>query len=250
MKIATRMTLRQSKCLHCQDKRPGVEAARPTHRRRRRLSIAKRALSETVSDPKPTYHHGDLRKALLVAAEAELSEKGVEGFTLRGCAKRAGVSHAAPAHHFRDADALLTALATEGFERFLATIVAHRPKDGSPRGELGGAGLGYIAFAQEHPALFRLMFSSSRPDFSDPQLQKAARAAFDDLVDNVGRIREDDPRESEAGMADVAAAWAIVHGLADLLLSRRMAFLRSLPPEQREPILSAIISRSFPPREG
>ena len=65
------------------------------------------------------YHHGDLRKALLVAAEAELVEKGLEGFTLRCCAKRAGVSHAAPAHHFKDANALLTALATEGYERFL-----------------------------------------------------------------------------------------------------------------------------------
>ena len=62
------------------------------------------------------------RKALLVAAEAELAEKGVEGFTLRGCAKRAGVSHAAPAHHFKDANALLTALAAEGFERFVAAM--------------------------------------------------------------------------------------------------------------------------------
>jgi AcrR family transcriptional regulator len=207
-------------------------------------------VSDPVSDAKPTYHHGDLRKALLIAAEAELSEKGVEGFTLRGCAKRAGVSHAAPAHHFRDADALLTALAAEGFERFLATIVAHRPEGSSPRGELGGAGLGYIAFAQEHPALFRLMFSSSRPDFSDPHLQSAARAAFDDLVDNVERIRGDDPRLSEAGMTDVASTWAIVHGLADLLLGRRMLFLNSLPMEQRQRILSAIISRSFPAREG
>ncbi len=197
--------------------------------------------------PRPSYHHGDLRKALLDAAEAELADKGIEGFTLRGCAKRAGVSHAAPAHHFRDADALLTALAAEGFERFLATIEAHRPRDASPREQLGGAGLGYVTFALAHPALFRLMFSSSRPDFSDAHLQQRSKAAFDDLVDNVARIRGDDPRQSEAGMADVAAAWAIVHGLADLLLTERMAFLKSLAPERREPILAAIIARSFPP---
>ena len=70
------------------------------------------------------YHHGDLRAALLRAAEVELSERGVEGFTLRGCARRAGVSHAAPAHHFGDADGLLTALAAEGFARFNAAVAA------------------------------------------------------------------------------------------------------------------------------
>ena len=66
---------------------------------------------QTSESARHAYHHGDLRKALIEAAEAELAEKGVEGFTLRGCAKRAGVSHAAPAHHFKDANALLTALA-------------------------------------------------------------------------------------------------------------------------------------------
>ena len=66
------------------------------------------------------YHHGDLAAALLAAAEAELAEKGVEAFSLRSVAKRAGVSHAAPAHHFGDATGVLTALATEGFRRFLA----------------------------------------------------------------------------------------------------------------------------------
>ena len=80
-----------------------------------------------MSAPKPDnapppcrYHHGDLRAALLEAGEAELAEHGVEGFSLRGVAKRAGVSHAAPAHHFRDANGLLTALAAEGFRRFVA----------------------------------------------------------------------------------------------------------------------------------
>ena len=68
-------------------------------------------IMQTGESARHAYHHGDLRKALLDAAEAELAEKGVEGFTLRGCAKRAGVSHAAPAHHFKDANALLTALA-------------------------------------------------------------------------------------------------------------------------------------------
>lgn len=203
-------------------------------------------MTQRESGTKASYHHGDLRTALLAAAKLELAERGVEGFTLRGCAKRAGVSHAAPAHHFRDADDLLTALATEGFRSFLATIQASRAGSRSPREELAGAGRGYIAFALAEPALFRLMFSSSRPHFSNAALDEAACAAFDDLVDNVGRIRGDDPRESPGGMADVAATWAMVHGLADLLLGERMTFLKSLPPESRQQVLSEIIARSFP----
>ena len=77
------------------------------------------------------YHHGDLRNALVAAAEAELAEHGIEGFTLRGCAKRAGVSHAAPAHHFGDAAGLLTAVAAAGFERFL-TFQRQRQEAASP----------------------------------------------------------------------------------------------------------------------
>ncbi len=71
--------------------------------------------------PESPYHHGALREALLSAAEAELSEKGVEACSLRGVAKRAGVSHAAPAHHFVDVRGLLTALAERGFRRFVET---------------------------------------------------------------------------------------------------------------------------------
>ena len=70
-----------------------------------------------ASAGRDAYHHGDLRAALIAAAEEELAENGVDGFTLRGCARRAGVSHAAPAHHFKDVRALFTALATIGLRR-------------------------------------------------------------------------------------------------------------------------------------
>ena len=89
----------------------------------------------TVTDPQPAeaprYHHGDLRAALLAAAETELDERGVESFSLRGVARRAGVSHAAPAHHFRDVRGLLTALAAEGFARFLAAQRAREAAAGA-----------------------------------------------------------------------------------------------------------------------
>lgn len=193
------------------------------------------------------YHHGDLHNALMTAAEAELIEKGVEGFTLRGCAKRAGVSHAAPAHHFRDATGLLTALAADGFRRFVAALQRRRaaaPAD--PNSRLAASGLAYVDFATANPALFRLMFSSQRPDFSDAALQEAAAAAFNDLVACVAAIRGRDPRADKAAMVDVLAAWATVHGLADLLMSQRAAAFQQMPADERDRTLEDIIRRSVP----
>jgi len=132
-------------------------------------------------DEKP-YHHGDLRAALLAAGEAELAERGIEGFSLRSVAKRAGVSHAAPAHHFGDVGGLLTALATEGFLRFQAALDAREAGVTDPRERALRAGLGYLDFATARPALFRLIFSSAKPDVTDPAFQAAAEAAYQHLV--------------------------------------------------------------------
>ena len=87
-------------------------------------------------DPKP-YHHGDLRAVLLHAAEAELAERGIEAFSLRSVAKRAGVSHAAPAHHFGDTGGLLTALAAQGYQQFLAAQAAREAvAEANPQAQL------------------------------------------------------------------------------------------------------------------
>lgn len=202
-----------------------------------------------LSTPKATYHHGDLRDALLRAAEAELTEKGIEGFTLRGCAKRAGVSHAAPKHHFRDANALLTELAAVGFGRFVRAMRARRDAaEDTPRARLVGVGLGYIDFARENPALFRLMFSSFRPDFETASLMTQARDAFNLLVESVGDLRGVDPRGNKSAMRDVAAAWATAHGLADLLLSDRIKFMAEISDGVPERLYADIISRSVPDR--
>jgi AcrR family transcriptional regulator len=200
---------------------------------------------------KTPYHHGDLRGALLRAAEAELAEKGIEGFTLRGCAKRAGVSHAAPAHHFSDANALLTELAAVGFGRFVAAMRARQDQAGDdPRQRLVGAGLGYIDFACANPALFRLMFSSFRPDFETMHLKTEATDAYALLVDSVATLRGVDPRTSKSAMRDVASAWATAHGLADLLLSDRMKFVDEISDGQPETLYADIISRSVPDRSA
>lgn len=196
-----------------------------------------------------SYHHGNLFSALLDAAEEELIERGMEGFSLRGVAKRAGVSHAAPAHHFGDANGLLTALAARGFEQFIQRQRDFRlraPTDA--RAQLAASGVGYVVFALEKPAIFRLMFSSDRPDFEDPGLQRVAESAFEELVEHVRGVTRDrgSPKKDSAMMIDVAAVWAVAHGLADLLVAGRLHTLGSLAPRTRERRIAAIIARAIP----
>ena len=193
----------------------------------------------TDDDHRRAYHHGDLRAALLAAAEEELAERGVEAFSLRQVARRAGVSHAAPAHHFGDTRGLLTALAADGFYRFLAAQAAREGQAApDPRSQLVAAGLGYVDFALERPALFRLLFGSDRPDFSDPALDVASTAAFFHLREQVDAVGGTE--------TDAAAVWAMAHGLADLLANGRLKPILSLPPAAREDVLVALLNRSFP----
>lgn len=196
---------------------------------------------------KPAYHHGDLRKALLDAAEVELAEKGFELFTLRGTAKRAGVSHAAPAHHFRDTNTLLTALAAAAFGRFAAGMRERQrlaPKDA--RSQYVACGLGYIDFALANPALFKLMFGSERPDTGNAELSHHGAEAFKILVDAIDAVRDGDPQASDAGMLDIAASWSIVHGVATLLIAGRLRFLQPRLDKDRDEVLSRLIVRALP----
>jgi AcrR family transcriptional regulator len=193
---------------------------------------------------KPAYHHGDLRQALLTAAEAELAEKGVERFTLRGVAKRAGVSHAAPAHHFKDKDAMLTALAAVAAERFSRSLSDRQSRAmPDPRSQFVASGIGYVEFALKNPALFRLMFGSDRPDSDDPELNRHANDAFMNLVDGIAAISGGNPMESDEGLQDIAAAWSVVHGMANLLIAGRMAFIRPLLDADFDGTLEGIVGR-------
>lgn len=188
------------------------------------------------------YHHGDLRAALLTAAEAELTEKGVEGFSLRSVAKRAGVSHAAPAHHFGDTGGLLTALAAEGFTLFQDTLDFREVGATDARDKAVRAGLGYLEFALARPALFRLIFSSARPDFAAPDLIAAANRAYQHLVELVTTLG--------GGETDVIALWATSHGIADLSAGHKMRTLQGKSPEAREAMIRAVLLRCLPQSAG
>ncbi len=202
------------------------------------------ALSKT--DQKSNYHHGDLKDALLASAELELEENGVEKFSLRGVAKRAGVSHAAPKHHFKDINGLLTALATKGYERFLETQIAlQETAKSDSHSQLLAAGKGYINFALNHPALFRLMFSSNRPVYDDPKLKSAANAAFNHLVEGVKNLDGKTHKTDNVIMSDVTATWAMVHGLADLMTAGRVKYLLGLKPKDRDKMISEILCKVY-----
>ena len=164
------------------------------------------------------YHHGDLRAALLEAAEVELAEKGVDGFTLRACARRAGVSHAAPAHHFADVTALLTEMAAVGFERLADSMRERRARAASdPRGQFIASGQGYIEFAVKNPQHFLLMFGSAGPDRTNERLKRVGDVAFGHLLEVVsGMMDSDNPLGERRGRINVLFAWSLVHGFAKL----------------------------------
>jgi AcrR family transcriptional regulator len=173
------------------------------------------------------YHHGDLRAALLKSAEEIIRESGVEGLTLRACARRAGVSHGAPAHHFGNIAGLLTEFAVAGFDRLTEAMSPQKIKDADD--ELQAAGLGYIQFAMRWPEHFRVMWRSELLDGKSPRLQRARERATQCLREALTRAN------AQGGTAlskkELAArfevAWYSVHGYATLWVegSRKSRFL-------------------------
>src|SRR5215218_3535844 len=123
-------------------------------------------------DARP-YHHGDLRRALLQAALEAIAEVGPAAVSLRDLARRAGVSHAAPAHHFGDKAGLLTAVATDGFRRLAATLGEAYEATGS----FLEVGVAYVRFAVTHRAHFEVMFRPELNHTDDPELVRARDAA-------------------------------------------------------------------------
>jgi AcrR family transcriptional regulator len=197
--------------------------------------------------PGKRYHHGDLRAALLDAAEAELAEKGVDGFTLRGCARRAGVSHAAPAHHFADVTELLTEMAAVGFERLAESMRERRAKAASdPRAQFIASGQGYIDFAMKNPQHFMLMFGGAALDRTSERLKCVGDAAFGDLLEVVSAMMGGvDPLTEHRGRINVTFAWSLVHGFAKLRIEARgFANLIAVGTPQEDADIHEVLDRA------
>jgi len=187
---------------------------------------------------KTAYHHGNLRLALLDEAEKELKVVGSAKLSLRKVATRAGVSHAAPAHHFKNATGLLTALTVRAFEKFdVAIETAKSDNRNENLDPLDATSLAYIEFAVDEPELFSLMFTSQLADFDDQDLDAASMKSFLGFINDVEK-RTGGPSGAVVNVP-VMAYWGKVHGLAVLLLNGRMrSVLRLSPDERREAILA------------
>jgi AcrR family transcriptional regulator len=196
--------------------------------------------------PRDTYHHGDLREALLTAGEAVLDEQGLDGFSLRKVAARVGVSHSAPAHHFGDAGGLLVALATRGFQRLL-TRMQDRQRSADPdlTEQLIASGLGYLDFALDSPALFRLIFASARTVDGSADLIAAGDAALTHLATDLAHLRGAEPFGYPEAMPEVMATWSLTHGFAELLLSGRLKPAQGLDRAARDAMFRAVLAQGL-----
>ena len=162
--------------------------------------------------PSKPYHHGNLRESLLEAADEVLTTHGAAGITLREVAKAAGVSHAAPYHHFASLDDLLATVAERGFERLSAALAPTREVVDC-RERLMQISEIYVNCARAQPSQFRLMFGpllSRKHQF--PKLQKAAEQSFGIVVEAATTL------DKERGLELALLGWSLCHGLSNLLI--------------------------------
>ena len=212
----------------------------------RKRSAPRRA----AADEDAPYHHGALRDGLLQAAERVLERDGLGGLTLRAVAREAGVSHAAPTHHFGDLTGLVSELAAIGFRQFNAAMVAAGVAAGNSAMEKALArAKAYVAYAQAHPGMYGLMFRTERLDMSRPSLCEAANASFAGLAGAIGASRQEQIHEEALSLeqaAAIARAWSLVHGFTMLLLDDRLSdILRRLPEgTDAETLLDAMLRMS------
>ncbi len=161
-----------------------------------------------------SYHHGDLRAALLEAAVGLIGERGLHGLSLRECARRAGVSHAAPYRHFADRGALLLAIAEQGFAWLMEAGQKAMEGIDEPRARIDAYGAAYVRFAYERPVHHRVMFSSELPESGDA----TDSGAFDLLMKAAAVLPGADDDPTLTGLA----SWSLVHGLSMLILDQRI----------------------------
>lgn len=176
---------------------------------------AGKSTEEAPADEAKTYHHGDLPAALRAATAELITEKGPTGFSLREVARRAGVSHSAPAHHFGDSRGLLTSVAAEGFQllvdRFKEALSIADPVE-----RMNAMGKSYVRIALENPGHFGVMCADELCDPEDEEFHAIAGRAFEMLVETVTAVAD---KHNPDLNIDAAAmwVWSAVHGLAVLI---------------------------------
>jgi AcrR family transcriptional regulator len=200
-------------------------------------------LSKKASDKK-NYHHGDLHRALIATALKLVEENDVAALTLREVARRAGVTHAAPYHHFKNKAALLAVLAEEGYRALYTEQLQAAAKAGAdPVARLQAIGLAYVRFAIHHPGHFRVMFRSDPADWSKyPSLVEALQlplVLLTSTAEETKRTRKLTARPTEL----VLSSWSMVHGLATLWVDGPLRpILGSSGPKAIEDLAARVIA--------
>jgi AcrR family transcriptional regulator len=189
-----------------------------------------------------SYHHGNLKEALVRAALELIAEKGPAGFTFADAARWAGVSPAAPYRHYRDRDALLADVAQRGFELFTAAL-AKAWDDGRPDvlAAFDRLGKAYLDFAKREPAYYSAMFEAGVPLDVDPHLREASERAFAVLRGAAERLVALMPARGRPPALMVALhIWSMTHGIASLF-GRGDAARRALPMPPEELLEAAVL---------
>ncbi len=158
------------------------------------------------------YHHGDLPNTLRSAAAEVLAERGTAGFSLREVARRAGVSHAAPAHHFGDAQGLLTAVAVEAFEELTRASEAAIEGVDDPVDQLARLGRAYVDVSRSHPGHCAVVFAQDAVDCDAPAYQDSGRCSYEVLRGVIARLGAARNPDLDVELA-AATCWAMVQGL-------------------------------------
>jgi AcrR family transcriptional regulator len=161
------------------------------------------------------YHHGDLSRALVDAARRILEAEGAAALSLRAVAREAGVSPAAPYHHFKDKTELLEAVAHGGWEEMSEIIAQARRSAGDPTEGIGDIGIAYVKFARENPALYRLMYDTIRDRSSMPEHAKQEDSGYAQVQEALVEAGCDPTDSGELELATIAS-WCAVHGLAEM----------------------------------
>jgi len=181
------------------------------------------------------YHHGNLRAALVEAATVLLEDRGPLGVTLRGAARRAGVSQTAPYRHFPDKGALLAAVAEQGFRRLARAMTrAAGQQETDPARALEAMAVALIGFAAAHGAHYRLMCGPAVRGRDHPALRDAAFAVWKLLTETLERCQHAGRIRAGDSAAFAFVLWCLVHGFATLLVDEQIppAVLEAMPTEQ------------------
>jgi AcrR family transcriptional regulator len=229
-----------------------IETIRRARPRRPSSAMKERPRRAASAKAETPYHHGALREALLKAAESVLERDGLAGLTLRAVAREAGVSHAAPTHHFGDLTGLVSELAAVGFRQFNAAMASACDAATTPLQRALARPKAYVAYAQAHPGMYGIMFRTERLDYSRPSLHEAAEASFAGLANAIGAMRQEQISRDTMTLdqaAAIARAWSMVHGFTMLLLDGRLEDILDRLPKgtTAEQLLEAILKSTVKP---